>query len=418
MKNHRQSGLVGILALVALGLAPATLATTYQSGDSVLISPLHEIADDFYSFSGDTRVEGTITGDLVAISSETTIKGNILGSANLVGRNGDHSGSVDGSLRFFGERLTVAGRVGGSVLFFGRKLVISQGSVVEKDVNASGAVIEIGGNVLGKATCAGGTIRISGQIGGDVALKGDKIILSPPAVIRGNLEYTSENKDQLTLEPGVTVIGATTWKNPAEEKKGEHESTLLKDIACRVADFLAAFLFGVIIISLFKPYAEEAAAQLTRRSTVSASTGLLGALGLLLAVVVLALSLIGTLLGNILLSSDWAIVGVVVLVFSTLMIPISSFVTVSGAVVFYTGKIVVALVLGTLILRPMRRDIGSLNKWALLLGLVIVHIGVALPYVGLVVLLLVALVGAGAIILGVHNCRRSAEKAKAASGVN
>jgi len=418
MKNHRPLSLAGILAVIALGLAPATPATTYQSGDSVLISPIHEIADDFYSLSGETRVDGIITGDLFSISSETTIKGNILGSANLVGRYGDHSGSVDGSLRFFGERLTVAGRVGGSVLFLGMKLVISQGSVVEKDVNASGAVIDIGGNVLGNTTCSGGTVRVSGQIGGDALLRGDKIILSPPAVIRGNLVYTTEKKDQLTLEPGVTVIGATTWKNPAEEKKSEHESTLLKDIACRVADFLAAFLFGVIIISLFKPYAEEAVAQLRRRSTVSASTGLLGALGLLLAIVVLVLSLIGTLLGNILLSSNWAIVGVVVLVFSTLMIPISSFVTVSGAVVFYTGKIVVALVLGTLILRPMRRDVGSLNKWALLWGLVIVHIGVALPYVGLVVLLLVALVGAGAIMLGVHNCRRGVEKAKTASSAN
>jgi hypothetical protein len=117
---------------------------------------------------------------------------------------------------------------------------------------------------------------------------GEKITLSPPAVVRGNLIYRTEKKDGLTIEPGVTVIGSTTWESP-EVKKAEEESSVLSKIAYRVASLLAAFLFGVIIIRLFKGYAEEAVSQLNRRPSV-AFAGLLGALTIVLALIVLGLS--------------------------------------------------------------------------------------------------------------------------------
>ncbi|MEW5795951.1 MAG: polymer-forming cytoskeletal protein [Candidatus Zixiibacteriota bacterium] len=415
MKIHVLCANAGFFGAIALGLAWPAGATTYQCGDNVHISPLHEIADDFYTFSDDTRVDGTIIGDLVAISAQTTIKGNILRSANLVGRYGDHNGSVDGSLRFFGDRLSVGGRVGGSVLFLGRKLLVSQGSLVEKDINAAGAEVMIEGNVLGKVTCAAETVRISGQVGGDVSVEGEKIILSPPAVIRGNLLYTTEREDQLTVEPGVTVIGTTTWQDCKTKVDEDEESSVLSEAAYRISALLAAFFFGVIMIGLFRPYAQESMNQLTSRSTTSVAAGLLVGLGLVLAVVVLFLALIGTLLGNILLHGSLAVIGVMLLILSILLIPISSFVTVSGAVVFYTGKVVIALAVGYLVLKGLRPGISRLSKGALLLGLVIISIGVALPYVGPLIYMLVSLVGAGAIILGVRNCQR--DKGTAAGNV-
>jgi cytoskeletal protein CcmA (bactofilin family) len=407
VKNRARLSFVGLLgALVLFWIAPIG-ATTYQSGKTVNISPLHEIADDFYMLGDDARIDGTITGDLVTICNQVVIKGRVLSSANLVSRYADHAGSIDGSLRFLGERLTVGGRVGGSILALGSRMIISQGSVVEKDVTLSAGEVDLDGTVLGKAYCSAATIRITGQIGGDVTLVGEKITLSPPAVIRGSLTYRTEKKDQLTIEPGVTVIGSTTWESP-DVKKAEEESNVLSQIAYRIASLLAAFLFGVIIIRLFKGYADEAVSQLTRRPSVSLASGLLGALAILLALIVLALSLIGTLAGNILLSDNLALVGVVLLVLSILMIPISSFVAISGAVILYTGKVIVGLVLGHLILKQMKPDLQPLNRGALLLGLAILTIGAVLPFVGMLVYFLTALIGAGAIILGVHNCRKGA----------
>jgi len=404
MKIYRWTISSILLLSVVLGLASSSPATTYQYSDLIHISGLHQIEDDFYAFANDIKIDGTITGDLIGGSTRTTIKGNILGSANLVGQSADHNGSITGSLRFLGDRLTVGGRVGSSVLAAGRQVVLNQGSVVEKDVTLAAGDISLEGNILGKVNCKAGMITIIGQIGGDVYLKADKILIAPPAVIRGDLVYVAEREDQLTVEPGVTVIGTTSWQLP--EAKEEGESHLARDIAYRIASILAAFFFGVIVISLFKAYAEESFTQLQRRFTVTVAAGLLGMLALLLAVLVLALSLMGTLLGSILLSGDQAVVGVALLVLSILLIPITSFITVAGAVAFYTGKIIIGLVIGFLILKPLRREVAPLSKLSLLLGLVILSGACALPYVGFVIFLLTGLIGAGAIILGIHNCRK------------
>jgi hypothetical protein len=135
--------------------------------------------------------------------------------------------------------------------------------------------------------------------------------------------------------------------------------------------------------------------------------GVVSLLAISLAVVILVMSLLGTLLGNLLLTGELAFVGVMLLVLSILLIPISSFITVSGAVVFYAGKIVVGLMIGYYLLRTVRPAIDRLSRTALFVGLIILYLAAALPYVGLVLYLLTGLIGAGAIILGIRNCRKA-----------
>ena len=404
MRKPRFHCLTALGFVLTLSLSITSAASTFQSGDNVNISGLHLIDDDFYAFSDDIQIDGTITGDLTALGAQTSIKGNIGRSANLAGRYADHAGSVGGSLRFLGDRLTVNGRVGGSLLAWGRRIVLNQGSVIEKDVNTFSADMEIGGSVLGNVRCCGGAITITGQIGGDVTLEGDDIMISPPAVIRGNLTYRTERKDQLKIEPGATVIGQTIWQTP--EEKDKEESSLLRDCAYHLASLLAAFIFGIIVMAFFRNYTEEAVGQFTKRSTVTLAAGLVGVLAIVLALLVLLMSLFGTLLGNMLLSGELAFLGVMLLVLSILLIPISSFVTVSGAVAFYAGKIIVGLVLGYYLLRTVRPSIDRLSRTALLVGLIIIYLAAALPYVGLAVYMLTGLIGAGAIILGIKNCRK------------
>jgi hypothetical protein len=55
----------------------------------------------------------------------------------------------------------------------------------------------------------------------------------------------------------------------------------------------------------------------------------------------------------------------------------------------------------------VRPTIDRLNRTALFVGLIVLYLLAALPYVGLVVYMMTGLIGAGAIILGVHNCRKA-----------
>ena len=393
--------LIGLTMLLVTPIG----ATTVESGNDVHISHLHEIDDDFYAFSDKIRVDGVITGDFAGFGRDVVIKGNIGQSGNFACQYMDHNGSIEGSLRFLGERLTVSGRVGGSILGAGSSITIHQGSIVEKDINIAANEINIDGTILGNATCSGNNVRVTAQIGGDLEVKANKIIIAPPAVIRGNLVYHTKNEDQLTLEPGVTVVGTTTWEAPKSAK--EDDTSILPDIAYAIANLLAAYIFGIIVFKLFKPYTEESFRQLRERVTASIAAGLVSLLGLVMAVIILLLALAGTGIGTLLLSGELAFLGVCLLVFSLLALPISSFITVSGAIILYSGKIMVGLVLGHMTLNLIRPRQAKPGKAALFIGLILITLATALPYVGLVFYLLTMLIGAGAIVLGVYRCRHT-----------
>jgi len=401
---HTRHMLLLLIGLTMLLVTPIG-ATTVESGDDVHISPLHEIDDDFYAFSDKIRVDGVVTGDFTGFGAEAIIKGNIGRSGNFVCRYVDHNGSIEGSLRFLGERLTVTGRVGGSIVGAGASIMIRQGSIVEKDINIAANEISIDGTILGRAKCTGGKVRVTAQIGGDLEIEADKIIIAPPAVIRGNLVYRTKSEDQLTLEPGVTVVGTTTWQAP--EAAEEDDDGILPDIAYAIANLLAAFIFGILVLKLFRPYAEESFRQLRERITASVAAGLVSLLGLVMAVVVLLLALAGTGIGALLLSGELAFLGVCLLVLSLLALPISSFITVTGAIILYSGKIMVGLVLGHMTLGLIRPGQGKPGKAALFIGLILITLATALPYVGLVFYLLTMLIGAGAIVLGIYRRRHS-----------
>ena len=111
-----------------------------------------------------------------------------------------------------------------------------------------------------------------------------------------------------------------------------------------------------------------------------------------------------------------AVPGVILLSFSILAMPLTSLASVSAAVLFYAGRIVVGFVIGYLILKLLRKEPKELGRWQLLLGLVVLALLFTLPsWIGFMVYAFVAVVGAGAIVLGTHVCRREAEEAKVPS---
>lgn len=397
------------LAVVAIGLVGLTAGmvagSTFESGKNVHISNLHRIEDDLYASGEYVVVEGTIVGDLVSTGYSTDLRGVISGSANTGGYVLNHTGRVDGSLRFFSYNAILNGAVGGSVLGFAYIINLGQSSVVERDVTVFANDVSLDGVIKGDVEVGGNSVRISGLIEGNVRAQAEKLTIVPPAVIRGNLTYKAREADALDTLSGVTIVGDVTWEPPDEST--EQEESWVTGFILEVSGILAAFIFGIIAIRLFKPYAQESLVQLRERTTVSVAAGLLGILVLFFCMLLLFVSLITTLVGLVLLETQPA-AGAIVMVFSTLMIPISSFLSVSGLVILYSAKILVAMIIGYPLLKLVRRRTGPLSKLALLLGLVIVSILYAIPYLGWLIWIAVLLGGSGAIVLGIKNCRREA----------
>ncbi|MFQ6007354.1 MAG: hypothetical protein ACE5K8_00220 [Candidatus Zixiibacteriota bacterium] len=424
MKSVRNVVTLSILttaAVLALPFARYTQATSIQGDGNIHISNLHEIDDDLYAFGENVTVDGLIKGDLVVGARDVFINGEVTESENIICYKLHHTGFVHNSLRAFANTITIDGRVGRSLMFFGYDCRIGKGASIERDVTIGGYSARLEGTVGGKATIWADRIYLSGEIEGDVELEGKQITISPPTTIKGNLTYTSEKEIDIDPSAGVTVLGKTEWKQPEQKPEKEHEDKAgagLRDVVFEVSKLLAAFLFGIIVILVFRRYARESFEQLRTRFAVSVAAGFLTLLIVIGAVLILLVSVVFILIGLALISGNLAPVGALVLVLSILMVPITSFAAVSGGIVFYSGKILFALLVGYLLVKLFKSQPALLGKGQLLLGLIVLTLLFAVPYVGFLIYLLVTIIGAGGIVLGIKSCRPAVQKATGTSDLD
>ena len=246
-----------VFALLVTGfwgfLSAGVQASTFEQGENVHISNLQRIDDDLYISGEEVVIEGAVLGDLVSAGYHTDVSGVVEGAANFFSYRLDENGRVGGSLRFFAYQALLNAPVGRSVVGGGYLVNLGQNSVVEGDVTVFGNDLTIGGIVKGDVEAAGTNVRITGTIEGNVRAKAEKITIIPPAVIRGNLTYTSTQQDALDTLDGVTIVGDVVWKEP--EIVVETEDSLITTILLELSGLLAAFLFGIIVLRLFRPYA-------------------------------------------------------------------------------------------------------------------------------------------------------------------
>ena len=403
-----------IILTVAMLFAGYAQATSIERGDNIHISNLHQIYDDLYAFGSNVTVDGLIRGDLVVGAYEVFINGEVTESENIFAYKLHHTGTVGNSLRAFANTVIIDGKVGRSVMLFAYDARIGKGAVVERDVSVLGFTARIDGTVGGNATIRTAKIVISGEIGGDVDIEAEEIRIVPPAVIKGNLRYCCEKEAEIDTAAGVTILGETRWEQPDEEN-GEDEKTgvaAFKTMIFKISKVLAAFLFGIIVVYLFRRYAEVSFHQLRTHFSISFATGFLFLLILVVALLILVISAIFLLVGLALISGELAPLGALVLVLSMLMVPITAFTTVSGGIIFYSGKIMFAFLVGYLLVRIFKSEAALLGKAQLLLGLIILALLFAVPYVGLLIYLLVSIAGAGAIVLGIKKCRAEVGRPK------
>ena len=412
---NSSSHYAAILVLVTLLFTGYAQAMSIQRGDNIHISNLHQIDNDFYAFGQNVIVDGLIKGDLVVGAYEVFINGEVTESENVFAYKLHHTGSVGNSLRAFANTVMIDGKVNRSVIIFAYDAHIGNGAVIERDVDILGFTARIDGTVGGDATIRTAKIVISGEIGGDVDIEAEEIRIVPPAVIKGNLRYCCEKEVEIDTVAGVTILGETRWEQPKEENGEDEEKTgtaAFKTVMFKFSKMLAAFLFGIIVVYLFRRHAEVSFRQLRTRFSVSIATGFLFLLILVVAVLILVISAIFLLVGLALISGELAPLGALVLILSMLMMPITAFTTVSGGIIFYSGKIIFAFLVGYLLARIFKSEVALLGKAQLLFGLIILALLFAVPYVGFLIYLLVSIAGAGAIVLGIKNCRAEADRPK------
>ena len=296
------------------------------------------------------------------------------GSAHLAGRRVEVLGTVAQNLYAAGADVVVGAEVGDDAKLSGYALDIR--AAIGGDLMASGAKISLAAPVAGYALLAGKDLAFNGSVEGDVVLAGENISFGPQARIAGSLQLY-ESKLGATEVPAA-VLPAERVERKALRDFDERRSSRFYSWAGGLLAFLAWLLAMVLITALVILLAPNYLSQARERTLARPGRMLLlgfASLSTLLgAMIVLALTLVGALL-----------IPVVVLL---------------ALLLVFFGYLTAAYVLGAQLLRALRfGSPASLLQQAAaaLVGNLAAAVLSLIPFVGWILLVLLALTGIGAL---------------------
>jgi cytoskeletal protein CcmA (bactofilin family) len=337
-----------------------------------------------------TRNRQIFVAVLVTILAVSLVPGTALAQSGIGGTTTIESGeTVSGISGVYGT-IIVEGTVTGDVSGLAGDIVVSDGGVIEGNLDAAAGTIRISGTVRGDVSSGtgsisvtetgvvegnfdvgAGTVRIDGRIDGDATIGADTIRLGDGATLAGSLTYDGDLRGNQ-----AAVAGDIT----RDRSLGVSLFSDIQPFASwlfTISTFVFNLAVGALLLGLFPRFSERVADSVR---TAPLRSGLVG-LGTLLGVPVLLIAIAITVVG----------------------IPVSLVGLFAFLVVLWIGLVYGRFAVGVWALSFF--DIE--NRWAgLVVGLVLASVLWRLPLVGGPLNALIFLLGLGALVTAVVGRRR------------
>lgn len=366
-----------VLLLTTLFAAPA-MAFDERSGPDVTIGSGEVINNDLYLFGTNIRIDGTVNGDVFAFGQDITVNGTINGGLTVAGQSIILNGQISRGVRAAGQMVDVGGNIERDLIVAGNVVKITRDAKVGSDLLLGAETSTVDGNIAGNIKAAIGKVTISNSVGGNVELTGREITIASTAEIKGNLTYTSENN--AIIQSGASIGGTTSHKQPEPSRPARNLfiAGIVGTIVSRILAFLTLFIIGLIFILIIPRKMKVMADSLRTSPASSLGWGALLVFVTPIAAIIVMLTIVGLPLG---------IISIVL-----------------WGIALYLSEIPVAIILGWLILKN-NQDLGS--KGILIgvfaLGLFIISLLTAIPVVGWIIWLFVAMFGVGTLISSLRS---------------
>jgi len=382
--SRRVGGTVAIgLALFVLagGPAPSSALDLHFHEDEVAVAAGETVDQTMIINANTVRVDGTVEGDLVVVLAERLIlrgevRGNVFSSARTI----EMSGKVTGNFHAIGERIRVDGQVGRNMYSLSELVTLAAGASVGRDSTHAAAGATIDGEVKRDLFMIGKWVEVRGSVGRNVDARADRVELLEEARIDGDVDALFWSENEVEVAPGAVVSGEVRSRVREDARRlwfnrylrGHYYLWLVINLA-------AAFVFGMLLYALVPRFFA------VHLETARAFGRSLGVGFLALVATPIALFLIGI-----------TVVGIPVA-----LIGLAAFL---GCL--YASGILVAALVGTQIMK-LEAETWSSFGLALLVGLVIVVVASAIPFVGGPVRFVVLLIGLGLLVERVRSGWRS-----------
>ncbi len=404
-----------VLALTATLVGPAA-AADFRGGDTIVIGANEVIDDDLFISARSVTMNGTVNGNLFVAGSQIEINGAVNGSlfaaGELVRINAPVAGSVYGASA--GTILGPQANIARNLMFAGYSFRSEAGSKVGRDLLAAGYQVQLGGAVGRDAKLAANAVELSGSVERNVEVDMGAPSTEAwaytsyygrpgmPAAIPPGLRVTSDARilGQLTYSSTVdqsagiaaTPAGGVVFRQAQVPTTAAAQPSAYEWLGNQVRTFVTLLVLGLLAIWLLPARLNTLADNAQSKPLTSALWGALIVIaGFTLALVALVVILMAAIwLGVITLG------GLAWVVFGIGMSALGLGFTVFMLLVTYGAELIVAYLVGKLALRAVAKEYAERRVWAMVVGLVIYSLVVAIPIVGGVVHLAATLIGLGA----------------------
>ncbi|MEQ8966447.1 MAG: polymer-forming cytoskeletal protein [Azospirillaceae bacterium] len=316
-------------------------------------------------------------GALVALSADTEE------DAMVAGGTVRADGRVGGDLFAVGGRVRAGAAIGEDAFLAGGNVSLGANATVGSDLFAAGGDLTIDGTVAGDALLGGGTIEIAGTIEGDVEAAGGSLILLPGARIGGDLRF--HGADPPEIVEGATVGGTVTHDRIMPGERGERGED--REHRGWIAGLVGGVLFtiGVMIAGALwlaaSPQTVTGAARSFRESPV---------IGGLLGLAVAAVWPLATLLAAV------TVIG----------LPVAGVLFLLYPIVLFAGYLAAAFGLSDVVLARRILPPGyGLRVLAFVIAVLVLAVVSLIPFLGTLAVIVIFLVGLGALARSVFAGR-------------
>lgn len=415
---------LSLLALFTMTITSSALAFDGRGGETIMIGADEVVEDDVYVGATNFTLEGTVKGDLFVSGETIVINGTVEGDLFAMGQSIVINGTVTDDVRIAGAGLQLGenASIGGDVLGASASMEAKKGSSVGGDFLYGGAQALLSGDVVGDAMFGAGALELRGAIGGDVTAEvgSAEDAGTPPssymwqtgisvpsvapgftidenATIGGNLMYTQSKDIKI---PADAVSGKVTRKEPVANTNVQYTPpTAAEKVATWSFDLLRSIvtlvLFGLLLGWLAPKFTKSVMDKMQATPAASLGWGVVSYAAFFFTLLVIFTAMIvgGVAFGVLTLGGiSGTIVWLGILSIFGLIV---GFVLVTA---FFT-KIVVAWIGGKWIMGRINPALAEHKVWPLLVGVAIVALAVALPFIGWIFGMLVMFLGLGALWL-------------------
>lgn len=368
-----------VLVLGFLLAMPAeALAFTQRTGDTVTVD--ESINDDLYVTGANIEVSGDVDGDVVAFGQNIRITGDVTGDVISAGQNITVSGAVEGSVRAAGADVVIDGRVAEDVIAAGSTVRVTSGGSVGRDAVIGASSLQLDGDVSRNVVGGADRMSIGALVGGDVTADVARLTVEEDGRVAGDLTYYSDTEARIDGDVG----GETNRYAPRREhaEKPDVFGQIVWGVLGWIRGLIGLALFAVLVVLAARPVAERAAYEAWYgRQLLSVALGL--------GVFAVAFPIAGLVFVTGLILGGWWIA----FVWLALVWLLAMF-----------GVVVAAVAIGRWIVDALaHRSVHPVL--AAVLGVVVLSIVGAVPFIGWLAFFVAMLLGMGALLLIAYSPR-------------